>query len=487
MNTSELAQKVKHGIKWQAIISIISQVLYFVNGVILARILGPREFGLYGMAQIVSSFVWMFWQLGLNAAIIQRKEIDRAHLDTAFTISIIMGTICAIITWFSAPFIADFFREPKVIPLTRVIAFTFVIYAFDRVPSALLSRELKFKEAAIPGLLNAIIYPAVAIPMALMGFGAMSFVWGVVAGAIAMLLVRYCWLFKYFDWRPRIYFDQKAAKDLLGFGVFLTLKSILDFVLSNLQRILIGNLGPEELGYFNRAANLSWLPLSKVQSVVNAALLPTFSRLQDDREKTRDWYRRFLFLTYMFVTPFLMFFIFFSEEFIGCILGDKWLFSAKLLVWTSITTLALLPRMYWDNLISGNGYSNVLFLLRLIQLPTYVFVLWFTIKYGVLWITIGLCGFALFFVVPSYLFVISRYLNIPWMDYITSFIGAFVVSFIVATFTKVVYWMLLSRFIRHSCFPLFSIALVYTIMFGIYFGYIRLDKSRVFWKARIKK
>ena len=436
MDTSELSQKIKHGIKWQAIISIISQVLYFVNGVILARILGPREFGLYGMAQIVSSFVWMFWQLGLNAAIIQRKEIDRAHLDTAFTISIVMGIICAIITWASAPFIAGFFREPKVIPLTRVIAFTFVIYAFDRVPSALLSRELKFKEAAIPGLLNALVYPAVAIPMALMGFGAMSFVWGVVAGAVAMLLVRYYWLFKYFDWRPRIYFEQKAAKDLLGFGVFLTLKSLLDFVLANVQKILVGNLGAEELGYFNRAANLSWLPLSKVQSVVNAALLPTFARIQDNTEKTRDWYRKFLFLTYLLVTPFLVFFIFFSRDFILFVFGPKWLFSANLLIWTSLGTLVLLPVMYWDNMINAKGLSDVLFYFRLVQIPVFATFLWIGVKYGVLGVVISLFLFGALFVLPASLVLLKKYVGVLPKDYFLSLAEPVGVILIIVAFVK---------------------------------------------------
>ncbi len=473
MNTSELSKKIKQGIKWQAIISVFSQALYFINGVILARILGPKEFGVYGMAQIVSSFVWMFWQLGLNAAIVQRKEIDRAHLDTAFTISMIMGIICAVLTWFSAPFIAAFFNEPKVIPLTRVIAFTFVIYAFDRVPSALLGRELKFKEAAIPGLLNAIIYPLVAIPLALMGFGAMSFVWGVVAGAVGMLIVRYYWLFKHFDWRPRIYFDKKSAKDLLGFGVFLTLKSLLDFVSLHLQKILIGRyIGSLALGFYNRADNLSNYPVNKVLSIFSSVLLPSFSRVQNDRLKIKNWYQKFIFFTY-FVLSFPLFFLLFnSSQTINIIFGSKWSYSSRLLIWTTLAALVSLPRIYWENMLTASGLPKVLFNLRVVQLPFLFVILFWGIKIGgVLGLAIGFFSFSALILFPVYSIALWRYLHISiwdtflsiWEPMLIFLCGSFGSSFLCAhTFN---FWNPLVKFIMNL--------LIYNI-WGISYYFIRL-------------
>ncbi|WP_456325499.1 lipopolysaccharide biosynthesis protein [Desulfonauticus submarinus] len=422
MDTSQLSKKIKHGIKWQAIISVFSQVLYFVNGVILARILGPKEFGIYGMAQIISSFVWMFWQLGLNAAIVQRKEIDRSHLDTAFTISLFMGIICAILTWVSAPYVAHFFHEPKVVPLTRVIAITFVIYAFDRVPRSLLGRNLKFKEAAIPGLLNAIIYPLVAIPLALKGFGAMSFVWGIVAGAMGMVFLHYYWLFKYFDWRPRIYFDKKSAKDLLGFGVFLTMTNILNFFLWNLQKIVIGhNLGAEELGFYNKAANLSSLPVGKINSVLGNVLLSAFSKIQDDVNKMRDWFKKFNFLAYSLVSPFLIFFLFFPDVVILSLFGIKWKGSIWILRFTSIWSLIGLSGMFWVNMINAKGKSNVLFVMSLIRLPVLFFILSIGLKLGIKGIIYGLLlNSILTFVM--FLFVVIKIVKICFYDFLFSVI-----------------------------------------------------------------
>jgi len=482
MDTSQLAKKIKHGIKWQAIISVASQVIYFINGVILARILGPKEFGIYGMAQIVSSFVWMFWQLGLNAAIVQRKEIDRAHLDTAFTISVVMGIICAIITWFSAPFIADFFNEPKVIPLTRVIALTFIIYSLDRIPSALLGRELRFKEAAIPGLLNAFLYPIVAIPMALMGFGAMSFVWGVVAGAVGMLLVRYYWLFKYFDWRPRIGFDKKSAKDLLGFGVFLTLTNILNFFLWNLQKIITGKyLGATDLGYYNRAANLSSLPLKKIYSLVGSVLLPTFSRIQDNHEKLRDWFRKFNFLTYVVISPPLIYFMFFAKPFIYFVFGDKWVESAWILRFTSFWGLLSIPTFYWTNMLNAKGHPNVLFGINVIRLPVLAVSLFVAIRYGLKGVVYTIFGNSIFTFL-LFVYSVKRFISLPFRDHLISLFEPLVIN----TIAAVMGWLvgsvissneLVSFFLGTALFS--GVVLMYYIVRWFKYPYLGLLKVNV--------
>ncbi len=417
---SSLSSKIKYGIKWQAIFSMASQVLYFINGVILARILGPKEFGVYGMAQVVSSFVWMFWQLGLNAAIVQRKDINEKHLQTAFTISVIMGFLCFGITWISAPFIANFFKEPQVRILTRIIAFTFIIYSFDRIPSALLSRNLKFKEAAIPGLLNAILYPVVAIPLAIIGFGAQSFVWGVIAGALGMVGVRYYWLFKYFSWRPQILIDKKSAKELLSFGIFLTLTNILNFFLWNLQKIITGRyLGASELGYLNRAANLSAMPLQKLNTTVGNVLLPAFSKIQEDIDRIRDWFRKMNFFSYTLAAPFLIFFAFFPDCFIATIFGTKWIPAAKLLIFTSFNTLLGIPNFYWINIINSKGLPYMVFYMNLVRLPIFLTSLFIGVKFGIKGVVIALSVDAIIKLIFT-LFVLHKYIGLYVKDFIIS-------------------------------------------------------------------
>lgn len=477
-STADLAAKVKYGIKWQAIISLASQGLYLINGIVLARILGPKEFGIYSMAQIVSAFVWMFWNLGMDSALIQKKDIDDRHLHTAFIINIIMGFSVFFAIWFLAPAIAVFFKEPAVTILVRIIAFTFIIYAFDRVPSALLGRNLKFKEAAFPEFLNAIIYPLVAIPLALLGFGAKSFAWGVLAGTAGMSITRYYWLFRYFKWRPRrLMLDLKCAKDLFRFGIFMTLSGILNFFFKNLQRIVTGKyLGAEDLGYLNKAANLTYLPISKVYSVIVGILFPTFSRLQGNLKKTRDWFRKMNFFNYVLITPALMFFIFFPDIFIGFVFGNKWLPSSTLLSIISVFSLIGLSSIYLTNIINANGFSYATFYINLIRFFLFIILLFVGIKYGLLGIVIALFIDSLIFMI--FLLILSRtYVGLHIKDYFISIFEPVMVSLLSAIPVFLVRAFFLESF---GYAPLFFITgTLFTILFGSYYLYRWFKKSYI--------
>ena len=386
-----IGRKVKHGIKWQFITNILGQAIYLANGIILARILTPRDFGIYGMALVLSNFVFMFWNLGLNAAIIQRKDIDKKHLDTAFTLSILMGVTCFAIVWFVAPVLALFFKEPQVCKIARIVGLTFIIYALDRVPSALLNKNLHFKEVTLTGLANPIIYGLTAIPLALLGFGPISFAWGIVLGAFGVMLGKIIWGLKLFSWRPNPIIDRRSARHLFGFGVFIILSDILNYFFINLQRIMAGKFfGAVELGYFTRANNLSFMPLQKVQTNVTNVLLPAFSSIQDNREKIRSWFRKFNFFTYAIISPPIIFFIFFPNEFISGVFGEKWLLSAPLLIWMSASVMLSACYIYLQNIMKALGKPHLPFMINLAIFVPFVGLLLLSAQYGILGIAIAL-------------------------------------------------------------------------------------------------
>lgn len=389
----ELSTKIKHGIKWQFITNIIGQAIYFVNGVILARILSPKDFGIYGMSLVLSDFVFMFWNLGLNAAIIQRKEVEKKHLDTAFSISILMGIVCFFIIWYSAPFLALFFKEPIVCKIARIIAITFILYAMDRVPSSLLTKQFYFKEITVISLANPIIYGLVSIPLAILGFGPISFAWGIVLGTFGVVLGKIILGLRLFSWRPRLAIDKNSAKNLLGFGAFIMLSDVLNYFFGNLQRIIAGRFfGAPELGYFTRSNNLSVMPLQKVHSNVGNVLLPAFSGIQDNREKIKSWFRKFNFFTYAIISPPIIFFIFFPYDLITGLFGEKWAPSAPLLVWLSLAVMLGASGMYFQNILKAIGKPHLPFIISLIVLVPFVLLLFVGSKWGILGMAIALAS-----------------------------------------------------------------------------------------------
>ncbi len=383
-----ITQKIKHGIKWQFITNILGQALYFINGVILARIMEPKDFGIYAMSQVLTNFIFTFSNMGLNYALIQKKEINNVHLNTVFSISLVIGILCFMVTWLCAPLLASFFHQNELIPLTRITAFTFIVYSFDRIPTALISRNLKFKESSLVSLANPIIYCLIAIPLALNGFGPLSFAYGVLAGAIGMMSVKLYWGFTIFKWTPKLGFQIKEATELLCFGIFSTLANITEFFTNNIQQILTGKfLGAVELGYYNRGSNLSYLPAEKVNSNINSVLLPGFSKIQGDTQKIRDWFRKFNFFTYALISPLLLIFIFFPQEVITGIFGIKWVAASIVLQWLSVSALLNASNAYFSNIIQSVGKPQLLFYINIIKL----ILLTIGLSIGLHWGIKGIC------------------------------------------------------------------------------------------------
>ncbi len=435
---STLSRKIKYGIKWQLITNLSGQAVYFVNGVILARILSPKEFGIYGMAQIISNFTFMFWNLGINAAIIQKKNVSEDDLDTAFSISLIMGMVSFAIISASAFYLAAFFKEPIVAPLTLLIGTTFLIYAFDRIPSALLGRNLQFKQSSLIGLANPVVYTLVTIPLALLGFGAFSFAWGIIAASLTMMVMRIRYSIKFYQWRPKFRIHKGSVKTLLNFGMFVTFQSLINFAFSNLQRILTGRyFGAEDLGQFNRAANLSNMPLSKISENVGVVLMPAFSSIQDKRHKIIDWFKKFNFFTYCIISPFLIFCLFFPQEIMGGVFGMKWLPAAPLLLWFSLSSLFSVSDIFFNNILNGIGKPHTNFYIRLILLLPFIGSMLFSLRWGLNGVVVALfLNSVLLFVLTVLL--MQRYKLITFLDYFLSCFEPILISISACIITKLI-------------------------------------------------
>ncbi|MDB4349893.1 lipopolysaccharide biosynthesis protein [Omnitrophica bacterium] len=473
-----LSKKVKHGIKWQVIANIVSQAIYFVNGIVLARILMPKDFGLYGMAIILSGFVAVFWQLGISSAIIQRKEISDKHLNTAFTIGLMMGFLCFMIIWVVAPYLALFFKEPSITLIARLIGLTFIIYAFDRIPSSLLGRNMFFKNISLVGIVNPFLYGFIAIPLALMGFGPLSFAWGMVVGALAMAIIRIYWGFRLFKWKPKILLDKEAAKNLLGFGIFITMSGTINYLLRNIQRIITGKfLGSIDLGYFTKASNLSTQPVEKVRVNIITVLLPGFSSIQNDAKKIRDWFKKFNFFSYAIASPVLIFFIFFPREFVVGLFGDKWLLSASILPWLAPAVLVRVSDVYFQNILNAIGKPYLTFAIGLFMIIPVTVGLLIAVKWGIMGIAVALFIINVISLIVN-LTVMQAYKVITIKDFIVSAFEPILISLLSCIMTYFIFQASIAQIVMAEL-KLTVLLCVYGIIIASFFCYRGLVKSYI--------
>jgi len=318
---SDLRERTISGVGWSAVSQLVTQSFTFVISIVLSRILGPSVFGLIGMISVFTGFALLFGGLGLGAAIIQRKELQEAHLNAAFWANTIAGSVMALFMAALAPVVAWFYREPRLTLLTAVIASRFVLDALTGVQVALLTRAMRFRALAVVQIGSSVISGLVGLGMALYGMG----VWSLVAQGLCSSVVQLVFSWRLTDWRPRWSFEWRACKELFGFSASVVAFDVLNYWARTLDRLLIGRLvGASALGIYSRAYTLMLLPLSQVSRVVGGVMFPAMSVIQDDKTRVRRAYLKAIGVIGFITFPTMVGLFAVADHFVLALLGSKW-------------------------------------------------------------------------------------------------------------------------------------------------------------------
>ena len=224
----------------------------------------------------------IFLDQGFSVAIIQRKEVDAEHLDTAFWTTLAISILLTFLSMACAGQAADFFKQPQLIPIIRCLSISFAFSGLSSVQQAILERRLAFKSLAIRSLIAVIIGGIVGIVMAFLNFG----VWSLVAQQLTNSLVQVLVLWRVSDWRPRLQFSAKHAKELFAFGVNISAFNIINFFNRRADDLLIGYfLGPVALGYYSVAYRLL---LVMIEVLISTTTKLHYQYFLDCRESQND-------------------------------------------------------------------------------------------------------------------------------------------------------------------------------------------------------
>ena len=192
-NTDDIGARARTAVGWRALSQFSSQGISIVTGIILARLLMPSDFGIIGMAGIITGLAGVFQDLGFGQALVQRAELRPEHTRAAFWMTLIMGGLLYGALYLVAPWAAEYFHDERVAPVLRLTALSFLISPFGTVPRSLLQRELDFRRPFWAGLAGTITSGAVGITLALLGHGYWSPVWSMLAssvvGTVALCIV----------------------------------------------------------------------------------------------------------------------------------------------------------------------------------------------------------------------------------------------------------------------------------------------------------
>jgi teichuronic acid exporter len=316
-----LKERTINGLKWSFIDNTSKLGLTFIIGIILARILSPREFGLLGMISIFIAIAASFVDSGFSQALIRKQNCSQEDYSTIFYFNLAVGLIFYSLLFISAESISLFFNEPLLKPMVRILGLGIIINSFTIVQTARLTKQINFKLQTKISIIATIISGIAGIVMAFLGYGVWSLVFKTIFGYLLTSILLWCWN----KWIPSFTFSFTSLKDLFSFGSRLLISGLIDTTYRNLYYFVIGKyFAAEELGYYTRANQFQTLPSSNLQSIISRVSYPVLSTIQDDILKLKKSYITLIRST-MFITFILMIgMASVARPMVLTLIGEKW-------------------------------------------------------------------------------------------------------------------------------------------------------------------
>ena len=316
-----LRQQVVSGVGWKLATQAVVQATRIVVGVVLARVLVPRDFGLASMALLFVGLVSVFTDLSLGAALIARRTISENDRCTAFWTTVLAGAACAGGGVAAAPLVGRLFSTPAVVPLFAVTSTIFLITSLSSTQIALLNREMSFRSLQLREMAGATTGGAVGVALALLGAGA----WTLVLQAIVAETVSLALVWRFSPWRPQARYSIESLRRLGSFAGKTSGARVLGYVNLNADNFLIARfLGAAPLGVYAVAYNVMFAPLARLAAPIQQVLFPAFALIAEDRRRAgAAWLRGTRVVAAASVPAFVGLAVV-APDFVPVVLGARW-------------------------------------------------------------------------------------------------------------------------------------------------------------------
>jgi teichuronic acid exporter len=309
------------GVFWVAATKALAQAITWLITIVVVRLLSPQDYGLMGMAVLFTSFLLLFNDLGLGAAIIQDADLDDdrlAHLRSAIlSINVILFFSLIVL----APVVARYFREPALVDILRVLGIAFVLNGIGAPSGYMLARELSFKKKSRAEFFGSMGGGMSTLAFAWTGFG----VWSLVAGHLCQQLAvntLYCF---YRPIKLRAFSLAKIRRSM-NFGFQVASGSVLWYVSSNADFMVVGRvLGRTALGFYGLAFQFASLPIEKIVTVVTQVAFPSFATVQNDLDTLRRYYLKLVGTIALVTFPIFLGLFLVADSAVRVLLTPEWL------------------------------------------------------------------------------------------------------------------------------------------------------------------
>lgn len=376
-----LKQKALTGFIWSASDKLINQLGYLGVTVFIARLIGPESFGLIGMLTIFMLLAESAVNNGFAQALIQRsQQLTEADSSTIFYVSFGWGVAMYALLYFIAPFIADFYSQPVLIEISRVLFVIILINSLTVVARAKLTIEIDFKSQAIASTIATFFGSIVGVYLALEGYGYWSLVWLLIVKSILNALG--VWFFC--RWLPKFIFSVESFKSLFKFGSNLMLAGFVATFVNNLYVALVGRyFNAAQVGYFTQATTLSNNLSQLISSTLQGVTYPIMTSVKEDNQRLVNIYTQLISITMLVSLPMLIGFAAVAEDFVKLTLGNDWLPVIPVLVALCFARTIMPISAINLNILNAVGRSDLFLKVDLSKLPMTLGALFIALPYGI--------------------------------------------------------------------------------------------------------
>lgn len=480
-----LGGKIRSGATWSFFGNTTSQILSFLFGIVLARLLVPADFGMLVTISVFTGIAGLVAGAGMGQALVRAKDATKQDYNIVFTLQIIIGCLIYSIFFIVAPWFAKWYEAPLYADLLRVSALSFIFRPFVNLPSSILYREMRFKAQNIAGITTLLISSAVSIGMAYVGYGVWSLIFGGISGSIVSALLL-AFLAK---WRPGWSLDLGRGRDIARYGLLFSATNILVYLrMQSSVFILSRTLGTASVGLYNKGESLAKMPHSFITGSVYQVLFRAMATEQANLDKCRYLFFRSISLVAVYATPFYVGLFWLADPLINGIYGPKWTAAAAPLL---ILTLAW-PFWLMETL-SGAVLAAMNWLGR--ELPVQISTLIISclavligLPHGIEGVAYGIVG-ATIYTALHMLWIALNCLKASWLDYVRALLpAAFLNTILAGTLFLVDHALPFS--LRASNFSYITLmgvvgGLVYALCF-LYMPIASLQGEQQRWKIKLR-
>lgn len=412
------------GLFWSFGERLCSQGVSFVVSIVLARILSPHDYGIIALVLIFISLADVFVNSGFSTSLVQDKNADETDFSTIFYCSFAVSIAIYFLLFFCAPLIANFYRQPILIPVIRVFSLRVPLSVYNSIQHAYVSRHMIFKKFFFSTLIGTISSGIIGIIMAYGGFG----VWALIAQYFSMTIVDTLVLAVTVRWHLQLKFSWSRAKSLMSFGWKIFVADLSGVFFDRLRSLIVGRIyTPADLACYNKGEQFPTLITTNISSAIMNVLFPAIADSSDNYDHVRTMTRRAMQVSTYVIFPLMVGLAAVARPLVRILLTDKWLASVPILQVLSIASAVGVIGEISLQTLKGVGRSDVVLKLEFIKKPVYVLLLFVGAKVSVNFLAITMVLYNVYSVGVNF-YQLKKYIHYPIFQQLKDLIPTLLLS-----------------------------------------------------------